>query len=128
VTGFEPEALEMLSRRDWPGNVRELENAIESSLALASGEQLRAADLGLGQGVGGGALAARGGPELPLSLEAYERCAIERALRESGGDAAEAARRLGIGRSTLYRKLSKHGILARRDPRGAGVGASDAIR
>jgi two-component system response regulator HydG len=128
VGGFEPEALEMLSRHDWPGNVRELENAIESGLALASGERLRAADLGLGEGVIGGTRAALRGPELPLSLEAYERCAIERALQESGGDAAEAARRLGIGRSTLYRKLSKHGILARRDPRRAGVGASDAIR
>jgi len=128
VGGFEPEALEMLSRRDWPGNVRELENAIESGLALASGERLRRADLGLGAGILGAALAARSGPEVPLSLEAYERCAIERALQETGGDASEAARRLGIGRSTFYRKLSKHEILARRDPRGAGVGASDAIR
>jgi DNA-binding NtrC family response regulator len=128
VRGFEPEALEMLSRYDWPGNVRELENAIESGLALASGERFRAADLGLGEGIPGAALAVRPGPEVPLSLEAYERCAIERALRETRGDATEAARRLGIGRSTFYRKLSKHGILVRRGPGSAGVGALDAIR
>jgi DNA-binding NtrC family response regulator len=45
--------------------------------------------------------------DLPLSLEAYERCALERALRECGGDATEAAKRLGIGRSTFYRKLAQ---------------------
>jgi DNA-binding NtrC family response regulator len=130
VTGFEPEALEMLSRYDWPGNVRELENAIESGLALAGGGRLRAADLALGPGDGipGAAREIRPGPEVPLSLEAYERCAIERALREAGGDATEAARRLRIGRSTFYRKLSKHGILARRGPGSAGVGAPNAIR
>jgi DNA-binding NtrC family response regulator len=48
--------------------------------------------------------------ELPLSLDAYEKSALERALRESAGDAGAAARRLGIGRSTFYRKLAKHGI------------------
>jgi len=65
---------------------------------------------------------------VPLSLEAYERCAIERALREAGGDATKAARRLRIGRSTFYRKLSKHGIPAGRGPGTAGVGAPNAIR
>ena len=128
VRGFEPEALEMLSRYGWPGNVRELENAIESGLALANGERLRAADLGLGDGIPGAGLAARPGPEVPLSLEAYERCAIERALREAAGDATKAARQLRIGRSTFYRKLSRHGIFARRGAGTAGVGAPDTIR
>jgi transcriptional regulator of acetoin/glycerol metabolism len=58
--------------------------------------------------------------DLPLSLEAYERCALERALRETGGDATEAARRLGIGRSTFYRRLAVHGI----PTRGGGGGAA----
>jgi DNA-binding NtrC family response regulator len=56
---------------------------------------------------GAEAFAAGGGGEIPLSLEAYERCALERALREAGGDARAAARRLGIGRSTFYRKLAR---------------------
>jgi len=47
---------------------------------------------------------------LPLSLDAYEKAALERALVVSWGDAAEAARVLGIGRSTFYRKAGKHGI------------------
>ncbi len=63
-------------------------------------------------------------PAIPLTLEAYERLALERALHEAAGDAAEAARRLGIGRSTYYRKAAKHGVdLQRRhadgEPRSA---------
>ncbi len=104
---IEPDALLALSRHAWPGNVRELENAIESALALTGGERLRAQDLAFARPA-----AMREAPpaELPLSLDAYERCAIERALQECRGDATAAARRLGIGRSTFYRKLAKHGI------------------
>ena len=91
-----------------PGNVRELENAVESALALARGPTLRAGDFGF-------EAPSRSEPapppdNLPLRLDAYERCALERALHESGGDATLAARRLGIGRSTFYRKLARHGI------------------
>jgi len=50
------------------------------------------------------------GSNLSVSLAAYERCALERALWESGGDASAAAARLGIGRSTFYRKLARHNI------------------
>ena len=51
--------------------------------------------------------------ELPLSLDAYEKLALERALREVDGDARAVARALGMGRSTLYRKLAKYGLSAR---------------
>ena len=54
---------------------------------------------------------------IPLSLDAYERLALERALREAGGDAREAARRLGIGRSTFYRKAAKLGVGIQREAR-----------
>jgi two-component system, NtrC family, response regulator HydG len=102
------DALEKLLRYAWPGNVRELENAVESALALARGATLRAGDFGVEA-----PLRSEPAPPpdaLPLTLDAYERCALERALQESGGDATEAARRLGIGRSTYYRKLARHGI------------------
>ena len=126
LIGFAPEALAALAAHDWPGNVRELENAVESALALARGERLTAADLALPQGrvtLGGGAAPAS---PLPLSLDAYERAAFERALAECAGDATSAARRLGIGRSTFYRRLAKHGIAVSRrssgDAEGAGTG------
>ncbi len=109
IEGFEDDALSMLLAHDWPGNVRELENVIESALALARGPRLRATDLPLvarsPDAAGDARLEA-----IPLRLDAYERCALERALRECGGDASAAARRLGIGRSTFYRKLAEHGL------------------
>ncbi len=106
---IEEAALERLIDHDWPGNVRELENVIESAAALAPGPRLRAADLPLARGSGSRG-SARELDAVPLSLEAYERAAIERALRACGGDVGAAARRLGIGRSTFYRKLTRHGI------------------
>jgi DNA-binding NtrC family response regulator len=125
VAGFEPEALHALTRHPWPGNVRELENAIESALALASGPRLGVRDFRLGRARSPGIALAAGPPgDLPLSLDAYERSAIERALGECGGDAVAAARRLGLGRSTLYRKLAKHGLAARRPRPGLPAPAS----
>jgi two-component system response regulator HydG len=117
VEGIEDAALELLVDADWPGNVRELENVIESALAMASGPRLRVADLQVRRPEVRGLTLPSCEP-LPLSLEAYERAAMERALRENGGDASAAARSLGIGRSTFYRKLSRHGI--RSGGRGGG--------
>jgi DNA-binding NtrC family response regulator len=114
--GIEEEALAALVEAEWPGNVRELENAVESAVALAPGPLLRLADL---RPLRRGAPPALATPQaLPLSLAAYERAALERALREAGGDAGAAARRLGVGRSTFYRKLARHGIAPGR--RGGG--------
>jgi transcriptional regulator with PAS, ATPase and Fis domain len=107
VEGIEDDALELLVAAEWPGNVRELENVIESAMALAPGARLRVGDLPRTHRQ---TRAATPPPDLPVSLEAYERCALERALAESRGDVSLAARRLGIGRSTLYRKLARHGL------------------
>jgi DNA-binding NtrC family response regulator len=115
VQGFEPEALAGLAARDWPGNVRELENAVESALALARGERLGARDFTL---PAPRRLSAAPEASLPLSLDAYERAALERALAECQGDATRAARRLGIGRSTFYRKAAQHGLRTARSGDG----------
>jgi DNA-binding NtrC family response regulator len=109
VEGLDEGALERLVQYDWPGNVRELENVIESALALASGPRVRAEDLPLPDR-GPGRAAPPPSDGLELRLEAYERCCLERALSQTEGDAREAARLLGIGRSTFYRKLAEHGL------------------
>jgi DNA-binding NtrC family response regulator len=126
VEGFAADALEQLTLHPWPGNVRELENAVESALALAHGRLLEVSDFALDRTAGGALEAAPG--DLPLSLEAYERHVLVRALRESGGDAREAARRLGIGRSTLYRKLAGHGLKPPRQRLSRAGGEAPAIR
>ena len=110
IGGIEDDALELLCAQEWPGNVRELENAIESALAYATGPRLRAADLPRERHNARTAAAA----PMPLSFAAYERAALERALAESHGDVIAAAGLLGIGRSTLYRKLARHRIRAGR--------------
>jgi DNA-binding NtrC family response regulator len=110
IEGIDERALELLMASDWPGNVRELENTIESAMALAPGPRLRISDLALNRPASrpNSVFVPAG---LPISLEAYERCALERALAECAGDVTAAARILEIGRSTLYRKLARHGIV-----------------
>jgi DNA-binding NtrC family response regulator len=100
------DGMSRLMSYDWPGNVRELENAIERAIALGSGPILHAGDLPT-------SLQYRTNEQLPqneelLPLEELERRAILRALREAGGDKLAAARILGIGKTTLYRKLKQY--------------------
>ena len=97
------DAMRRLVAYDWPGNVRELENAIERGVALGSGPILHLADLPTNLQHGSGEILPDTDEVVPL--EELERRAILRALRETGGDKLAAARLLGIGKTTLYRKL-----------------------
>jgi DNA-binding NtrC family response regulator len=101
------DAMRRLMAYDWPGNVRELENAVERAVALGSGPILHIADLpsNLQQGSSEKLLESN---EL-TTLEEMERRFIIRALRETNGDKLAAARLLGIGKTTLYRKLKQYG-------------------
>jgi len=101
------QAMSNLIAYDWPGNVRELENAIERAVALGSGSVLESADLpsNLRLCTGGSMPSAH---EI-LPLEDLERRAILSTLRETTGDKLAAARMLGIGKTTLYRKLKQYG-------------------
>jgi DNA-binding NtrC family response regulator len=100
------DAMSRLMAYDWPGNVRELENAIERAIALGSGPILHAGDLPTSLQYGVGERPPQNDELLPL--EEMERRAILRALREAGGDKLAAARILGIGKTTLYRKLKQY--------------------
>jgi two-component system response regulator HydG len=103
---FSEDAVARLVTYDWPGNVRELENAISRALALNSGPLLHVGDLPTN-------LQAPAPARLPLddeqiSLAELERRAIFRALQKTRGDKLAAARLLGIGKTTLYRKLKQY--------------------
>ena len=100
------DAMTRLMAYDWPGNVRELENAIERAVALGSSSLLHVGDLPSNLQFGSSERLPQNDVLLPL--DELERRAIMRALRESGGDKLAAARLLGIGKTTLYRKLKQY--------------------
>ena len=100
------EAMGRLMAYDWPGNVRELENAVERAVALGTSTVLTLTDLP--SNLQHGMFERRIGMDELVPLEELERRAIFRALRETGGDKLAAARLLGIGKTTLYRKLKEY--------------------
>ena len=124
ISGISKDALHALIEYDWPGNVRELENAIERAIIIASGRQIELDDLP--EAIGKRVLderaalrrqraeAANQGRAIqleinvPSTIDEIERKAIEATLDYTKGDKTRAARTLGIGRKTLYRKLQQY--------------------
>ena len=111
---FGPGVMAALRALLWPGNVRELRNVIESLLLTGSDELVTLADLpaDLSSSPQESPRPIPGAPASPTSLVDAERRTIERALAHEHGNLAGAARRLGISRSTLYRKLGRYGLEA----------------
>jgi len=109
VHGISEEALARLMSYDWPGNVRELENVIERALALGAGSVVHTVDLPSNLQAPPAAAAPGTTPrEGILPLRELEKRAIHQAVEELGGDKLLAARLLGIGKTTLYRKLKEY--------------------
>lgn len=111
------ELLKVLLDYDWPGNVRELENCIQRMVAMNSGPVLSAADLPTALAGPRAAhdfeiLRQAPPPEAPpvLRLDEVERKAIAQALEFTGRDRSRAAELLGIGRTTLYRKIKEYNL------------------
>jgi DNA-binding NtrC family response regulator len=102
-----------LENYDWPGNIRELENVIRRTMALGRNERIDPEDLPANifapADDGPAPVQAPSGD----SMAAYEKSAILNALKKSGYNRRIAARILGIGEATLYRKISKYGLAAR---------------
>ena len=103
ITGLNREARNKLLKYTWPGNVRELQHILERAVILSENHILRPEDFLLPKQKG----QARDFDEEELNLEKLERRAIERALRQSGGNYSLAAEMLGITRFALYRKIDK---------------------
>ncbi len=103
---FSPEAMRLILDYTWPGNVRELENSVEHTVVLEKGSRIEAVDL---------PACIRKAPVAMLTptvsrMSDSEKMLLEKALAQFGWNKKEAARHLGIGRSTLYAKLRKHRI------------------
>ena len=111
LEGWSAEVEAFLRRHPWPGNARELENTIERGVALARGPRIELDDLLL-EGESAAARAPRRGGEGPLADWLDQRAAerIREVLASSGKSRAEAARRLGVDRTTLWRWMQRLGI------------------
>ncbi|MGQ0612291.1 MAG: sigma-54-dependent transcriptional regulator [Planctomycetaceae bacterium] len=109
VAAFSPAALERLKAYAWPGNVRELENVVEQAVVLAQGATIEAGDLPE-------EITGDKGPQEVLritvgtSLAQTEKDLILETMRKTGGNKTLAAKMLGIGVRTLYRKLEEYGV------------------
>ncbi len=115
IKGFTPQAMDFLVRYDWPGNVRELMNAIERSVVLARSEYLDAEDLSVirdSSQMIPDSLPGVDDVGKDVPLDQVEKATILRTLESAGGNKSEAARRLGITRKTLHKKLKKYGMMS----------------
>src|SRR5579872_4614212 len=105
ITGFSNEAGERLRNFDWPGNVRQLQNEVQRAVLLCEEKIVDGADLSI--------TSATNESDSDTSftlLEGVERNTIVQMLKETGGNKLETAKRLGIGRQTLYNKIKAYGI------------------
>jgi two-component system response regulator HydG len=108
--------MDALIRYDWPGNVRELMNAVERAVVLAQSDFLSEKDFTIINESGNAC-----DPSLPdnvgirldgaLPLDEVEKATILNTLETVGGNKSEAARRLGITRKTLHKKLKAYGVM-----------------
>jgi len=119
IKGFTPSAMDCLIKYGWPGNVRELMNAVERGVVLSRSEYIDDTDLPM--------LPEKSSPNKETSLfivetdntaegcfplEKVEKKAILKTLEAVDGNKSEAARRLGITRKTLHKKLKKYGVMS----------------
>jgi len=106
IEGFSEEVMQIFLDYDWPGNVRELQNVVEHGVILAKGEVITQIDLPHSL--------IESFPHTPTdisSLKDTEKSLILKVLKETRWNKYQAAKKLGITRSTLYGKLRKHGIM-----------------
>jgi DNA-binding NtrC family response regulator len=107
LRGFTPQAVERLTAFEWPGNVRQLQNEIQRAVLLSEGPEVNVTDLSISDVK---FIPTEGHDTNFTLLEGVERNAIIQMLKETGGNKLETAKRLGIGRQTLYNKIKAYGI------------------
>jgi two-component system response regulator HydG len=110
IEGIDPDAQQVLMNYSWPGNVRQLKNAVDTMVVLSQGTQLTVESLPpdirpAGVGSAGNAANVAG-----MSLQQLEKEAIVRTLEMTKGNREQAAKLLGIGERTLYRKIKEYGL------------------
>jgi len=104
------DAMKAMLAYDWPGNVRELENCLERACAFTTGPMIHLGDLpaAISQLQGTNVASAAGATNKIMPMSELERQTILNAIAQLNGDKLKAARMLGIGKTTLYRKLKEY--------------------
>ncbi|KAA3620240.1 MAG: sigma-54-dependent Fis family transcriptional regulator [Calditrichaeota bacterium] len=110
IDGIAPDALELLISYSWPGNVRELENAMERAVLMASTNEISPKDLPNSIRSIGEKRIIEKDSTLSSWIEKLEEEALKQALLECEGNISQTAKKLGIGRATIYRKAKKYGL------------------
>ena len=111
INGFAPDAMDAMIRYAWPGNVRELMNAVERAVVLARTDFITRADLTFAgrEASQDTALSSPGRSLENMPLSSIEKAAVLSTLASANGNKSETARRLGITRKTLLKKLKAYG-------------------
>ena len=112
-TGVSDSVMKMLVDHEWRGNIRELQNVIERAIIFAEGDALEVEDIGFT--IAGEAVPTEDREDLQGLVKAYEKEQVCRALNKHDWDKTETAKALGIGVSSLYRKIDELGIVNRRE-------------
>jgi len=107
LRSFTLAAADRLTSFDWPGNIRQLQNEIQRAVLLCEGPDVDASDLSVSEIL---MVPSEGHDTSFTLLEGVERNAIIQMLRETNGNKLETAKKLGIGRQTLYNKIKAYGI------------------
>ncbi len=110
IDGVSADALDLMMAYNWPGNVRELENAIERAVVLATTAEISVKDLPAGIRSLGEKRLYESDNTLAGWIEKLEEEALRQALLECEGNISRTAKKLGIGRATIYRKAKKYGL------------------
>jgi len=113
IKGLTPQAMDLLLKYDWPGNVRELMNAVERAVVLSRSEYLDEEEfpLILGDSYLDRKIVPKDSIPSGIPLEEMEKATILNTLESTKGNKSEAARRLGITRKTLHKKLKRYGVM-----------------
>ena len=106
IKGLLSGTIKKLSQYPWPGNVRELQHAIERAIIMTDSEMLTPDDFILNQST-----KKTGGVEFDsYNLDEIEKAVISRVLKQANGNITQAAQDLGLTRTSLYRRMEKHGL------------------
>lgn len=111
IKGYTPKSLDEITKYYWPGNVRELMNAVERAVVLARSDFLDENDFEINKDLSGQSEITQSFDTWDMPLEEIEKASILKTLEASKENKSEAARRLGITRRTLHKKLKKYGVM-----------------